>query len=1241
MTKRMKRIFAFLCAFALLVSTVLGTGIMNGAKAAAEEPTPVTLEGFNTISIEDFVDEQGNPMPAGEYVGAKTGAHNVFYADGLSNLDKKLLSLKITYEGGDYKHSLIFGGNGGWCGFNLRPNGDGSKLFIDSSWAGDIIDKATYVAPYMEASVAGLDSFIGNEFLLQMSFAYGEVDANNKADLTIGVYINGKLYNDQTFTIADCNMDKAGNVLALYREVDGSNIIVKSFDEKKIEPVVLDGFKTLSIEDFSNAQGEMPSGRYDGEVGGAHKDYSVADLANFDKTLLSMKVTYTAGTYKTRLDIGGNAGWTGFSLQPNADGSKLEIRNNYGMTSMATTELPTLSATAAGLTSFINNEFLLQMSFEYDDTNLILGVYINGQLYNNQKFTITGCTMSKMGSHLAFYGEDVNGSVILKSINEEEEPENPDEPEVPDTPSEDLEEVTYVDFGLKEKVYTYVSGDLAVKGALTDKNSLAGTIAGGDVQMDGTGEYQVILGGISNGWDGLRMMVNNDRIHTYWYQGTAGTFIKTLYPGTAGVDFVGSKFNLKVSMELVDNDADGQTNDIKVGYWFNNALYENSYEIISNVGDQLGNLFGVYCANESDTVTLGTPSADDDEDQGDDTPKQPNPSLKAYNFANFGIKDKVYKAIAGDFSVQGSLNGKDSLANTIVGNDIQLDGEGEYQIVLGGKTHSWNGLRLMVKGNRIHTYWFNDAGGTFIKTLDQAKSGVNFIGEKYNLKVSMELIDDLGDGKKNDIQVGIWFNDVLYGNEYMILTNRGDELGNRLGIYCELEGDTATVGTPSPDADKPIEPNANFEKLTFAHFGIKDAEYPYNGDVVVQGTIDSKENINKTVICGNILMTAGGNYQLLFGSKENIWDGLRLITNDNSMHVYWYQGHVGTYLKSLSPAVAGVKFTGEEFNLMLSSELVDNDGDGKKNDVKFGIWFNGVLYENDFMIFPNIGKQLGNMMGAYCATEGTTVTFTSIPELTPEPEPLKQPNKDFKKLTFSHFSAEDGTYKCDGTTATTLEGKADRSLDRTILCGDIRLNGTGDTHLMLGGVTNVWYGYRFVLLSNGNLALYWIDEEGMYLIEIFDPVTAGTPLLDTWFNIMISNEIVDADDDGEKDDLELGVWFNGVLYKNKYLTVLNEAKDFGQWFGFDCATEGTSISIKSIPELVEGFNYAKFGLTEDWEDTLLKTGLKAGMAVGGSQDAKPFTGDWFDERKVYFCGFAAVAALVAGIYLMMQRKKEI
>ena len=296
MQNRLKRISAFLCAFTLLITTVLGSSAMMLVKAAdSQEPTPVTIEGVENLTIKDFVNVNGAQMPTGRYEGSNNGNLNDYYVDGLTNFDKKLLSMKIKYEGGEYKHSLVVGGIGEWSGFNLHPNEDGSAIYIDSSWADNIVDKSTYQIPAVSANIAGVNSFIGEEFLLQLSFEYGEV-VGGKADLTMGVYINGALYNNAAFVIPGCNVSAMGSHLALYRQVDNSGIILDNvvIEEEpdtpaEIVPVELEGFGNLTIQDFVDVNGtQMPTGRYEGSSNGNLNDYYVDGLTNFDKKLLSM-----------------------------------------------------------------------------------------------------------------------------------------------------------------------------------------------------------------------------------------------------------------------------------------------------------------------------------------------------------------------------------------------------------------------------------------------------------------------------------------------------------------------------------------------------------------------------------------------------------------------------------------------------------------------------------------------------------------------------------------------------------------------------------------------------------------------------------------------------------------------------------------------------------------------------------------------------------------------------------------
>ena len=1806
-------------------------------------PGPVQLEGFDNITLQDFKDVQGNVMEAGEYEGNSGGAHKDYYATGLSNFDKKVLSIKVMFEAGSYKNSLILAGTHGWQGFNIHPNNDGSQLVVDKTWISGMTSSET---PTLSADVAGVESFLNKEFILQLSFEYSE-PANGQSDLTLGIYINGSLYNNQKFTIAACNTSAIGTVFAPYRQDDGKSIFLDNVivgedtgpdtpdEPAEIVPVELDGFTNLTIRDFVDKNGaQMPIGEYEGNSGGANNDYYVENLANFDKHLLSMKITYEGGEYKHSLVVGGTGEWSGFNLRPNGDGSILFIDSSWAgsIIDKSTYVAPYMTAELAGIDSFIGEEILLQLSFEYGEVvngkaDLTIGVYINGHLYNDAVFTIPDCTVSAMGSHLALYRGVDGSSIIVDNVILDED--TPDVPDTPIVPNEQLEKITFSNFGILDDVYPYVDGDLCIRNSLQDKDSIAGTLFEGDIAFNGGGHFQMIFGGVGSAWDGLRVIVeNNNEINLYWYQGSNGQHVGYTNTDLIGSEFIGPKLNVKLSMEVVGNDiqvglwindvavsddyiviANGASqlgnkfgvyssdsaatvtigesrkeseqpnpdlekvtfshfgivsdtynyngdlvisgslenkdsvagtvlcgdielsgsghfqvilgggknawngirlvsdnadalhvwwyegtngthitsfysedadvsfqnenitimisteavgNDIKLGVWFNGALYNNEYFIIEGKADKLENGFAAYCANEAASVILASDPdlAGGDEPDTPDTPdepelivpvelegfedvtisdlvdasgqsmedrtyagdaagamdafswkngtsfdrvllnmnveftagggnnridvagngewsgfsvfasnsgeylhiytnygfadpavsidmsattaevetflekefllqlsmqlvdsdsdgttddlevgvyingtlyndavqmipninlskfgdyvglyregtdkaitvgsvggdasdetEQPNPDLEKVTFDQYGIDDGTYE-YNGDLVVQGTLSDKSTIAGTVLCGDIELSGSGHFQVILGGGENAWDGIRFVSdNANAIHVYWYEGTTGTHYGSFTPADANVSFRNETITMMISTELVDNDGDGNANDIKLGVWFNGVLYNNEYIIIANKGDKLENKFAAYCadsaasvilasdpelkdedtpdepvnpdvpteigpdglegfdnltlkhftdaigtvmkageyssgvsdeitssinkhysvdgltsfdnkllsmkvklsnasyrnsiviggagewkgfnihaaangtqlvidnswagsiatltpiimdasvagvnsflneefllqisfeygeevsgvadltmgvyidgnlynneqftiencnmsnsgsglalyvEEDSEAATIitvgnvwiGEEEPDEpvvpDEPQQPNEDFEKLTFAHFSVKDGTYPYNGDIVVRGALKGKDSLDKTVICGDVLLDGSGSFQLLFGGQEDTWDGLRLIVgNADSMHLYWFNDDGAHYFTTYTSDIAGTAFVGEEFNLMLSTEVVGDD-------IQFGIWFNGVLYNNQYAIFKGFADELGNMFGVYCEGTDASASLNSIPELMPPVEPPKKPNPDFEKITFDFFGLKDGTYKYDGTVAATFEGKGNDSLDEKVLCGDVLFSGKGENHFMVGGNGNTWYAFRFITQENGTIVLYWIDDAGLQLVEIFDATAAGATLVGEWLNLMISTEVLDADGDGVEDDIELGVWFNGVLYKEQYYTVLDKASGLGSQFGFDCMEEDNSISIRSIPEFVRGFNYEAYGLTKDWEKTLL-TDHKAGTAVGGSRDAEPFAGDLFKISTACLFGAAAVVAMLVGAYTIMRRKKE-
>ena len=916
MQKRLKRVLAFLCTFVLVATTFLGNWYTKQAEAATDVK-PIQIDGFDNLTLKDFTDKSGNPMPAGAYKSGDgtNGLYEKAYAvTGLSNLDKKLVSMRITYGGGEMQHSLIFG-RGDWQGLKLRPSGDGQHLFVDSTWAGGVIvDASTYETPTLNAGIAGVDSFIGKEFLLQMSFEYGEVGADNKADLTLGIYINGKLYNDAKFTIADCNMTNITSGLGVRVEaINGVESIITldnvEFPPKPVEPegpaepIQLEGFDNLTLKDFTDSSGnELPAGEYkssDSSYGVYEKYHSVPGLANLDKKLVSMRITYGGGEIQHSLTFGRDD-WQGFNLRPSGDGKNLYIdstwagilvdKNNYSA--------PTMEAEKAGLDSFIGEEFLLQMSFEYGEVDannkadLTIGVYINGILYNNQKFTIADCNMDNMTSGLGVRVETANGVESIITLDNVEFPQKPVEPEEPEEPAEPIQLEGFKNLTLKD--FTNASGKKMASGA---------------------------------------------------------------YKSGSGV-------------------------------------YERYY----------------------------------------------------------------------------SVAGLETLDKTLVSMYITYGG-GEYQHSLTFGRADWQGFNLRPSGDGQYLYIDSTWAGVLIDksnynapTMKAVTAGLkSFIGEEFLLQMSFEYGEEVNG--KADLTIGVYINGKLYNNE----------------------------------------------KFTIAN-------------------------------CNVANMTSG------LGVRVEAMNGVESIIT--------------------------IKNIGEEEN------------------------------PDDEMTTP------------------------------------KQPNESFEKITFEYFGIKDGTYKYDGTDYATAEGKGSKTLDRKVLCGDVLFSGKGENHFMVGGNGNVWYGLRFITQSNGTIVLWWIDDSGLKHIDTFDAMTAGTALIDEWLHLMISTEIIDADGDGEKDDIELGVWFNGVLYREEFYTILNKASGLGNMFGFDCMAQDNSIQIRSIPEYVKGFDYSVYGLTKDWEKTLLNTKLRAELAVCGSKDAEPFTGDLLEDRRICLFGTVAIVALLTSVYILLKRKKE-
>lgn len=1180
MKSKTKRILAFLCAVVLVATTFLGNWYTKQAEAATDVE-PISVDGFDNLTISDFVDSSGNQMATGEYEGSSNGNYSDFYVKDLANFDKKLLSMKITYEGGEYTHSLVVGGTGEWSGFNLRPNGDGSTLYIDSSWAGSIIDKSTYVPPYMTADIAGVDSFVGKELLLQMSFEYGEV-VDGVADLTIGVYINGKLYNNEKFTIPDCNVNAMGSHIGLYREVDGSSIIVDNV-EWPAEPAWPEGFTYLTIKNFEG----LTPGTLTGATTGAHKDYSAINLTSFDNVLLSMNATFTGGSYRTRLDIGGNAGWTGFSVHPNDDGSVLEINNNYGMTTTA--DLPRLSADVAGVDSFINNEFLLQMSFEYGEVvnnraDVTIGVYIEGKLYNNQKFTIADCDMTKMGSHLAFYSEAEGGNITYGNVIAPIEPVYLD----------GFGNLTISDFvdgsgnvlteGEYEGSSSGAHNDYSVSGLTNFDKKLISM----NVTFEG-GEHKnsIIIGG-NGGWCGFNLHPTNDGsqlvVDKTWGGDITSSSTPSLSATTAGLSsFINNEFLLQISFEY--GEETNGTADLSMGIYIDGQLYNNEIFTISSCSTSTwGTHLALYRETNGQSIIIG------EEVEFDEFAGFTEVTVEDFVDGSGNVmEEKAYTTTTVGAYDTFSLKDYDNFDGKKLALNVMFKyGDGNTRIDIAG-AGAWNGVSMWTNTSGSYLYVGSNYGGVSSGTpefpINISKDSVgisSFLDTKFLLEMTFKYVSD------TQIEIGIYVNGVLANNQkYTLTVSDMTKFGDYIGFYREAEESAILIGSvnsASFPVDKGIQPSYRYEKLTFGHFGITDGKYPcVAGDVAVQGPANGRTTLDKTVISGSILLEGSDSSQIIWGGTSG-WNGLRMFpTSGGTMQLTWYNGGTGTPITTLNSETAGVAFVGEKYDIMLSSELVDNDGDSNVNDIKVGIWFNGVLYNQEYFIVPNLGNEYGNYFSVYCAAETDTVTLGSVMDL------LEQPSENLKKITFAQFGVDDGIYESASdinTEGTYVKGD---TVSGTVLCGDIQLinSSAGEIDIFLGSNTNVWTeGIRLTKYGTStDINLIYQTSSAVNTIESFKPAVAGVDFASEEFNLMWSIELVDYDEDGATDDLKVGVWFNGFLYQQEYEYITNFGADMlGNTFATYCASE-TSIALNSMVEYAQRPNadfdritFSDFGL---------------------------------------------------------------
>ena len=291
---------------------------------------------------------------------------------------------------------------------------------------------------------------------------------------------------------------------------------------------------------------------------------------------------------------------------------------------------------------------------------------------------------------------------------------------------------------------------------------------------------------------------------------------------------------------------------------------------------------------------------------------------------------------------------------------------------------------------------------------------------KFHLQIATRLVDHDGGGTKDDIEVGIYINGHLANGEKFYYDGYGAFLGNALGIISESTDGYVLLETHEFEPD-------DYTCITTSDIGVDNANQLKEAAGVYEGTSMDK-------VAFSAYVDFGTNGKIHFaGTGEGETDTITLYRYTDTMMAVdtkgLYTGRGYAY-----DCIWGVPIpTSGEFHLVVTTDFIDYDRDGYKEDLKLRFWINGKAFYGNIIVSDGVYHM------------GRHFTFTSSDgSMAIQEAPIKAVLSDtYYNLTeIGEYQAEDGkTYDKPGEFSVKFEE------DYTSYQGDILLYRQGDANV--------------------------------------------------------------------------------------------------------------------------------------------------------------------------------------------------
>lgn len=903
---------------------------------------PDGLEAFTWKDTFNTVD--------GTYIGDVGG----YYKSNTAQADDMLLQGYVNFAGAE--HLNVFGpaDNWNWGGIKFSPSSnDPTIMTVGGSLS---VSGLTLNIP---ASAVNATSFVGEKILLQVSVQYIDRDGDGlEDDLKLGIWFNGV----NAFMVDTLQSSKAINGFMYVTDHVTTNsdgvLTAGLMAGQQSIGVTLESYMPVSEdltvvtwEDIVAKNASYPI-TYGQAVTYQGQEYAYNTGANntvFDGVFKFYEATNSAYVRW----FGGSNVWQGVDLQVLTDnGVDILKFRPAGFKFMRGTAEVSLNFRPAdfGLTSF-TEMFRLQMAMTNlaaDAKSADLRIWINGIYAGWATVVATGSDTLGNKFIAADEGDGVGAAVFTpyeKVITEVT---------VPDASAT----VTWNDFANGSVAIPNGSveapsvGAYAIYGWASNYDSLDGIRFAGQLQMGPKAEIHY---GGADPSHGVQLILQDDgTLKVYNAVGTLamadGSELKDVFTAAElGIDGAIADQHISVAFQMWNISNDKKS--ARYAAWVNDTLL-GIYDVAFTVdgvtcGDALGLMSGAFL--------IGGPLEKLPEDFT---------VLRPYDF---GVSDGIYYGDTAHVGIvfSGTANVPSVDKTLWVFDEFSTDCE-TWLWIAGDPAGDWNGLNFRVNANGTGSL---TQGGTSFTipavTFTNEVAGVDILGGTYSLKFTVEQ------PSSTELKLGVWFNDVLYNNEYITITNvDAAHVGPNLRLYPALTGGKVVIRSTNWETPSDLN-NINFGSFTGF---LENTKYPQAIDAnAVEGTYQGGDSLLNTSFRGNITFhyEGAGEYYMCYGgiNGAGTWNGLRIqvrsdkITFPNGGETAWSNsGKLALY-----PADFGLtSFTDSELELGIDLTM-----HGDTDDMLMYFYVNGTLYNNAPMVLFNFGSNIGKSWVMYASNYAT------------------------------------------------------------------------------------------------------------------------------------------------------------------------------------------------------------------------------------------------------------------------------